>query len=182
MGLHLACPKCAGGLRPWGWARFRKIRHGTGAGQDLVEHHPCRARCAGCAATHVLLTVSSAVRRADSAEVIASAIEAKTAKGQGHRVIAAWLDRPASTVRDRLLDFSRCAPKITGMFTALVLRDAPDAARIWPSTCTTWPTGQLSEPLTLVTAACAGSAGVAANASAAQMPIAPRFRVFVAFP
>ncbi|WP_326961723.1 MULTISPECIES: hypothetical protein [unclassified Arthrobacter] len=64
--------------------------------------------------------------------MIASAIEAKTAKGQGHRVIAAWLDRPASTVRDWLRDFSRCAPKITGMFTALVLRDAPDAAGVWP--------------------------------------------------
>ncbi len=44
------------------------------------------------------------------------------------------------------------------------------------------PHGQLSEPLTLVTAACAGIADAATNAIAAQMPIVPTFRVFNASP
>lgn len=132
LGGRLACPGCSGALRPWGWARGRVIRHGTGVGGDLVEHHPRRARCSRCAGTHVLLAVSLAARRADSAQVIAVAIEAKTVSGTGHRVIAAQLGRPPSTVRGWIRSFTACASMITENFSALTIRDAPDAAGVWP--------------------------------------------------
>lgn len=130
----LVCPGCAGRLRPWGWARPRTIRsHGVGEEEDLVQHHPRRARCVGCLATHVLLPVTLAARRADSAAVIAAAIEAKAIEGAGHRVIAARLGRPASTVRGWLRAFAACAGQITEALASLTLRDAPDAARVWPA-------------------------------------------------
>src|SRR5680860_847935 len=68
---RLSCPGCGGGLRPWGWARQRPIRHGIGADRRLVREHPRRGRCADCGATHVLLSVNLAARRADGAAVIA---------------------------------------------------------------------------------------------------------------
>ena len=74
-----------------------------------------------------------AARRADSAAVIAAAIEAKTAAGAGHRVIAALLGRPASTVRGWLRAFAVSAGPILEVFTALVHRDAADAAALWPA-------------------------------------------------
>jgi hypothetical protein len=60
---ELACP-CGGGLSPWGHARPRAVR-----GSGVVR--PRRARCLLCRATHVLLTVSCLLRRADPGEVIA---------------------------------------------------------------------------------------------------------------
>lgn len=128
----LSCPGCSGRLRPWGWARTRRIRHGAGGDQHLVRHHPRRGRCTGCGATHVLLQVSLAARRADTAEVITVAIEAKTFRGEGHRVIAARLGRPASTVRGWLRSFTAAAGQISELFASLAVRDAPDAALIWP--------------------------------------------------
>ena len=59
---------------------------------------PRRARCADCAATHVLLPGALSVRRADSTEAIGTALLAQ-AGGAGHRSIAARLHRPVSTVR-----------------------------------------------------------------------------------
>lgn len=126
------CPGCGQRLRPWGWARRRLIRHGAGAGQRLVWHQPRRGRCTDCLATHVLLEVSLAFRRADSAEVIAAAVQAKAIEGQGHRGIAGWLGRPATTVRGWLRAVSASAATITEVFTTLVARDAVDAAEIWP--------------------------------------------------
>lgn len=140
----LTCPRCAGRLRPWGWARPRTIRsHGVGEERQLVQHHPRRARCIGCLATHVLLPVALAARRADSAAVIAAAIEAKAIEGVGHRVIAARLGRPASTVRGWLRSFASCAEQITETFASRTVRDAPDAARIWPAPAA-GPAGALS--------------------------------------
>ncbi|CAH0302990.1 hypothetical protein SRABI83_04581 [Arthrobacter sp. Bi83] len=132
-GGRLECPECRGRLRPWGWARERLIRHGTGAGRFLVRHRPRRGRCAGCAATHVLLEAGLAARRADTAAVIAAAVEAKTAAGHGHRRIAAWLGRPASTVRGWLRTFAASAVSIAEVFTALAHRDGADAAGLWPA-------------------------------------------------
>lgn len=132
-GGRLACPGCLGVLRPWGWARERLIRHGTGAGRFLVRHRPRRGRCGGCAATHVLLETGLAARRADAAAVIAAAVEAKTATGQGHRRIAAVLGRPASTVRGWLRMFAASAGPIAEVFTALAHRDGADAAGLWPA-------------------------------------------------
>lgn len=132
-GGRLACPGCRGRLRPWGWARERLIRHGTGTDLALVRRRPRRGRCADCSATHVLLGVNLAARRADTAEVIASAIEAKAASGAGHRVIAARLGRPASTVRGWLRAFAASAGPIAKVFTALSHRDGADAAGLWPA-------------------------------------------------
>lgn len=129
---ELSCPGCEARLRPWGSARRRPIRHGTGAAQALRWHRPRRARCSGCRVTHVLLDVLLAARRADAAAVIAAAVEAKVVAGQGHRKIAAWLGRPASTVRGWLRVFAGSSSRIGQWFTALVMRDAPDAVVVWP--------------------------------------------------
>ena len=64
----------------------------------------------------MLLAVSLAVRRADSAAVIASAVEAKVLKGLGHRRVAAALGRPASTVRGWLRSFTVSATAISEAF------------------------------------------------------------------
>lgn len=82
--------------------------------------------------THVLLDVLLAARRADTAEVIAAAVERKIVAGQGHRQIAAWLGRPATTVRGWLRAFAGSASRIVEWFTALLVRDASDAAVLWP--------------------------------------------------
>jgi len=67
-------------------------------GAERLTVTPRRARCADCAATHVLLPGALSVRRADSTEAIGTALLAK-AGGAGHRSIAARLHRPVSTVR-----------------------------------------------------------------------------------
>jgi transposase-like protein len=91
----LACPSCATSLRPWGHARLRRVR-------DLhapeLQLRPRRARCPGCAATHVLLPGTVLPRRADTTAIIGTAL-AGAAAGHGHRRIAAELARPISTVR-----------------------------------------------------------------------------------
>jgi hypothetical protein len=80
----------------------------------------------------VLLEVRLAARRADAAEVIAAAVEAKTALGWGHRKIAASCGRPASTVRGWLRAFATSGGAIGERFTGLLVRDAPDAVVLWP--------------------------------------------------
>lgn len=94
--------------------------------------------------THVLLDVRLAARRADTAEVIAAAVERKIVAGQGHRRIAAWLGRPVTTVRDWLRSFAGSASWIAEWFTALVLRDASDAAVLWPTPAGSGPAAALS--------------------------------------
>lgn len=107
----------------------------------MRRHRPRRARCGGCGATHVLLGVSLAARRADAAAVIAAGIEAKTVTGAGHRTIAARLGRPTSTVRGWLRGFAAAAEAIASVFTARAHRDGPDAAGRWPAPAAT-PAGQ----------------------------------------
>ncbi|MDH6238595.1 hypothetical protein [Cryobacterium sp. CG_9.6] len=86
---RVACPDCGGRLRPWGWARARVIREGLGTDWTGRRLRPRRSRCTGCQGTHVLLEVKLATRRADTADVIAAAVEAKAALGWGRRKIAA---------------------------------------------------------------------------------------------
>ena len=129
---RVACPGCRGRLRPWGWARTRVIREGLGTDWAGRRCRPRRARCVACRGTHVLLEVRLASRRADTAEVIAAAIEAKTALGWGHRRIAAGCGRPVSTVRGWLRAFGASAASIGDRFTGLLVRDAPDAVVLWP--------------------------------------------------
>lgn len=91
---RLACPGCGGRLAPWGWARQRTVRMLVG-GRSL---RPRRACCHACASTHVLLPAFCVARRRDGAQVIGAALLA-SARGEGHRPIAARLDRPPATVR-----------------------------------------------------------------------------------
>lgn len=77
---------------------------------------PRRSRCTGCRATHVLLPVLLLVRRADTASVIGSAVEAKAA-GDGHRPIAQRLGRPAATVRGWLRRFAGRVEQVRVVFT-----------------------------------------------------------------
>nr|WP_310287183.1 DUF6431 domain-containing protein [Paeniglutamicibacter sulfureus] len=127
----LSCPECAGALRPWGHARERRIRMGT-AGPSVSVFCPLRARCTGCRMTHVLLPVVLAARKADEALVIAAAIEAKALEGLGHRSIADRVGRPVSTVRGWLRSFGSSAASLCSWFRSLLLRDASDAASLWP--------------------------------------------------
>ena len=92
------CPRCPGQLRPFGHGRTRTVR---GIGSDTLRVTPRRARCGDCGVTQILLPSTLTVRRADSSEVIGTALAAK-AGGAGFRAIAAGLDRPASTVRSWL--------------------------------------------------------------------------------
>lgn len=92
-GGEVSCPSCPDGvLVRWGFARARRV---VGV-VELVR--PRRSRCRGCAVTHVLLPVTLLLRRGYAAELIWAAVVAK-AVGVGHRVIAARLRIPASTVR-----------------------------------------------------------------------------------
>ena len=138
------CPGCSARLRPWGWARPRPIRYDCRDPRVVRVHRPRRGRCAGCGATHVLLHVLLAARRADAAAVIAAAVEAKIASGWGHRKIAVLLGRAASTVRGWLRAFAACVDRIVERFTALVLRDAPDAAVVWAAPVGSAPAAALS--------------------------------------
>lgn len=108
------------------------IRHGTAAAGNL-RVMPRRGRCGGCGATHVLLPVLFAARRADGAAVLAEAIWLHTVLGLGCRKIAARLGRPAGTVRDWLRAYRANIAAIIGKFTALVHRGAPDAPGLWPA-------------------------------------------------
>jgi hypothetical protein len=66
----------------------------------------------------VLLPAWCLARRADAGEVIGLALEAKAA-GSGHRLVAARLGRPASTVRGWLRAFTARAEQVRSVFTAL---------------------------------------------------------------
>lgn len=91
----LACPHCRAALRPWGHARVRVVRE-LGGGERPVR--PDRARCTGCAATHVVLPAAMLPRRAYTADVIGQAL-VSAARGHGHRTIARRLAVPDATVR-----------------------------------------------------------------------------------
>ena len=103
----LSCPSCRGRLGPWGYARRRVVRCAAG-GWSL---RPRRARCRGCAGTHVLLPDFCVLRRRDEVSVIGRAIEAKVA-GAGHRPIAGRLGVPADTVRGWLRRFAERAEQV----------------------------------------------------------------------
>jgi hypothetical protein len=118
---RLACPGCAGVLAGWGRARARSVRGPDGS----VWMSPRRSRCTGCRATHVLLPVLVLVRRADTVAVIGAALAARAA-GLGHRRIAAWLGRPAETVRGWLRRFAGRVEAVRVVFTRWCRALAPD--------------------------------------------------------
>ena len=96
-GGRMRCPRrgCGGTLARWGYGRRRRVR---GLGSDQIEVRPRRVLCHGCEATQILLPAALQPRRADSTEVIGTAL-ARKAAGLGHRQIAAVLGRSPSTVR-----------------------------------------------------------------------------------
>jgi Domain of unknown function (DUF6431)/Helix-turn-helix domain len=112
VGGLLACSSCRGALGPWGHARARVLRCATG---DRWLR-PRRARCRGCAGTHVLLPDLVLLRRRDEVAVIGAAIEAKVA-GEGHRPIAERLGVSKDTVRGWLRRFDACSEAIRAHFT-----------------------------------------------------------------
>src|SRR5664279_6219675 len=67
----LLCRPCGGVLRPWGHGRWRSSR----AEHDEVRHRPRRAACSACPRTHVLVSATWLLRRADAACVIGAAQE-----------------------------------------------------------------------------------------------------------
>jgi hypothetical protein len=73
----MGCPSCREVLGPWGHARVRVLR--CRSGDRLLV--PRRARCRGCAGTHVLLPEVALLRRQDEVSVIGEAIEASVAGG-----------------------------------------------------------------------------------------------------
>jgi hypothetical protein len=114
-GGELICPGCSGVLTGWGHARWRVLRGAAGP----VRVRPRRSRCTGCGATHVLLLVVALLRRADTAEVIGTALEAK-ARGEGFRTIAAGVGRPTETVRGWLRRFAARLESVRSVFTGLL--------------------------------------------------------------
>lgn len=119
----LRCPGCAGVLGGWGHARARQVRGLEG------RLRPRRARCRGCARTHVLLPVSVLARRADCVAVIGAGLLA-WAGGRGHRRVAAVLGVPASTVRGWFRRFAAHACRWRDRFTATLVGLDPDPAPV----------------------------------------------------
>jgi transposase-like protein len=118
---RLVCPACTGSLIPWGFARPRSVRTADGP----VRLRPRRSMCVGCGQTHVLLSLVSLLRRADSAAVIGVALTARAA-GVGHARIAAGLAVASSTVRGWLRRFGSRAEEIRAAFTVLTRDLDPD--------------------------------------------------------
>jgi len=109
----LRCPHhgCGDTLQRWGYGRCRSVR---GLGTDTIEARPRRVRCGSCGTTQVLLPAALQPRRADSTEVIGTALTRK-ARGLGYRRIAAALGRSPSTVR-RWLRRSRDRGHLNGLW------------------------------------------------------------------
>jgi hypothetical protein len=128
VGGLLGCPSCRGVLGPWGHARERVLR--CWAGNRLLR--PRRARCRGCACTHVLLPQLAFSRRQDEVAVIGEAIEASVA-GEGFRRIAARLGSYPETVRGWLRRFAGRAEEIRALFTRCAVALDPELAAVMPA-------------------------------------------------
>ena len=129
VGGLLACPSCRGTLGPWGHARRRVVRCVGGRERRL---RPRRARCRGCAATHVLLPDVCLLRRRDEVAVIGQALEAKVA-GVGHRRIAQRLGVPKDTVRGWLRRFAARAEQVRAHFVGWAFAMDPGLGPVLPA-------------------------------------------------
>jgi hypothetical protein len=128
VGGLLGCPSCRGVLGPWGHARERVLR--CRSGDRLLR--PRRARCGGCAGTHVLLPQIAFSRRQDEVAVIGAAIEANVA-GEGFRPIAARLGAYPETVRGWLRRFAERAEEIRAHFTRCAVALDPELGPVMPA-------------------------------------------------
>lgn len=125
---QLSCPTCAGVLGPWGFARWRTVRDEDGESR----RRPRRGRCRSCLLSHVLLARDCLRRRRDAVAAIGAALVAKAA-GRGHRMIAAALGLPDSTVRGWLRRFAAWAETIRVHFTVWAHALDPELAPIGPA-------------------------------------------------
>lgn len=128
VGGALVCPSCREVLGPWGHARERVLRCSLGD----RRLRPRRARCRGCAGTHVLLPDVALLRRQDEIAVIGSAIEAMVA-GQGYRRIATRLGVHADTVRGWLARFAQRAELVRAHFTRCAVALNPQQGPVLPA-------------------------------------------------
>ena len=128
VGGALSCPSCRGALGPWGHARERVLR--CSSGDRWLR--PRRARCRGCAGTHVLLADVALLRRRDEVAVIGAAIEASVA-GQGYRRVAARLGVSADTVRGWLRRFAERAELVRAHFTRCAVALDPQQGAVLPA-------------------------------------------------
>jgi Domain of unknown function (DUF6431) len=124
----LGCPSCREVLGPWGHARERVLR--CSSGDRLLR--PRRARCRGCAGTHVLLPDLALLRRQDEVSVIGAAIEASVA-GEGYRRIAGRVGVYADTVRGWLRRFAERAELIRAHFTRCAVWLDPELGSVLPA-------------------------------------------------
>jgi transposase-like protein len=128
VGGLLACPSCGGMLGPWGHARERVLR--GRAGDERLR--PRRARCRGCAGTHVLLPEIALLRRQDEVLVIGAVIVASVA-GEAYRRIAERLAVPADTVRGWLRRFRERAELLRAHFTRCAVVLDPELEPVLPA-------------------------------------------------
>lgn len=125
---RLGCPSCRAVLGPWGHARPRVLR--CSIGDRWLR--PRRARCRGCAGTHVLLPDVALLRRQDEVTVIGAAIRAHVG-GEGHRRVAARLGVPAGTVRGWLRRFAQRAELVRAHFTRCAVALDPEPGPVLPA-------------------------------------------------
>jgi transposase-like protein len=140
----LRCPDCSPPLRPWGHASARTVRDLDGG---AVTARPDRARCTGCAATHVLLDAALLPRRGHTARVVGHAL-LRAAQGESRREIAERMDAPRDTVRGWIRRARRSAHQLWTLGVAAVVALDQDAM----------PTRERSDPLAAALDALAAAA------------------------
>ncbi len=107
------CGACGmGRLRPWGFARRRRLRD---RGGELVVR-PRRGRCGSCLVSHVLLPTVALLRRRDLAEVIGEALRARFVEGKSRAAVAAEAGVVPGTARNWLRRFAARSPEIRALF------------------------------------------------------------------
>lgn len=126
---QIACQACGGELRPWGFARWRKLRN---RGEEVVELRPRRSRCRSCAVTHVLLPTVALLRRVDLAEVIVEALTRRYQEGLSRSKTAQGAGVPFDTARAWMRRFEARAEDIRVHFAALAWRFDPQLCPIEP--------------------------------------------------
>ena len=154
----MRCAGCGGSLRPWGYARPRKLRGPDGT---TVPLRPRRVRCRPCRSSHVLLPAWAPARRADTIEVIGAGLLA-IAGGASDRTAAAELSVPAATVRAWRRRVTRRADQLRGVAWCWALECDPLAQVPEP---TGSQLGDLVCVLGLAAAAITRRLGVAATAA-----------------
>jgi hypothetical protein len=133
-GGRITCPGCGGGLRPWGFARWRVLRER--AWERRVR--PRRSRCGSCLVTHVLLPTIALLRRRDVAAVIGEALRARHLDGASRRAVAAgagvhpdtargWLRRFVTRAEDIRVAFSSLAHRLDAQLGPIEPRGSPSA-------------------------------------------------------